>query len=141
MGRTQWQELWGRLVADAALRVVGGMVATSFAAAADSKHRRWWNMKSADASSSGAARCDANSAEDVATTTLASDPVSPLRRSSSFKQVNRRSNSFTLVTRRSILVSSLSQLPVWLNKHLIQIWSHQQIQQSTHIFTFPVICQ
>ena len=86
-------------------------------------------------------RFDANSAEDVATTTLASDLVSPLRRSSSSKHVNRRSNSFTHVTRRSILVSSLSQLPMWLNKHLIQIWSHQQIQQSTHIFTFPVICQ
>merc|ERR1712110_625193 len=113
--RTQWQELWGRQVADAALRAVGGMVATSFAAVAASKHRRWWNMKSADASLSGAARSDANSAEDVATTTLASDPVSPLRRSSLSKHVNRRSNSFTHMTRRSILVSSLSQLPTSAN--------------------------
>merc|ERR1719394_2211305 len=68
--------LWGRQVAVAVLRVVEGMVVTSFAVVAASKHKRWSSMKSASASLSGVARSDASNVDVAATTMRASDPIS-----------------------------------------------------------------
>merc|ERR1712192_200248 len=53
--------------------VAEGMGATFFAVVGASEHKRWSNTKSANASLSGVARSDASNADDVATTTLASD--------------------------------------------------------------------